>query len=537
MPRQRLQNLGRYGLVSDLIPSQAPPEAWTSLYNVMCEDGALRSVKGERKLFNLVIRPLYHASYQGPDGKWWLIVSDGAQVYAYDVVNKTGSKISGDTAWAGGFVTITSLNGVLVVNSASDGPFYWDYGATPPANKLVALPGWDASWRCREMVAFRYYLVALGMTEGGEPFPHKLRWSNSAQEGSLPTLWIAAQTNDAGDELIGETQGKIVGGRLVRDYLWIVKEDAIYQMSWIGGEYVMRVDRMHGSVGTRLQRGFAEMNGGMVVFTTSDLLWFDGQQATSLVDNVVRKALYSYVSEEYFDLSAVFVHAPTTQLFVSVAGTENGQLTTSLVYHWVDRTWGHKALANSYGFDSALVSLGTAKEAWDDLGPAAPFIPYPRFIQGKTWDEQRDGSWNKGVYQPSVPDVILYESDEVTDPGTPLWWVSLLAIDNTNSAGDELFCQAQRVGLPIEGADGLAMITEVWPEMTGDIPVRLTFGAQMTVDGDLLWDAPIEFMPGRDFSVTPRVTGRWLAVRVESQSRGKWRLSGLTLDWQRAGER
>jgi hypothetical protein len=251
----------------------------------------------------------------------------------------------------------------------------------------------------------------------------------------------------------------------------------------------------------------------------------------------VRNALYSYVSEEFFDLSQVFVHNPTTQLMVSVAGTGNGQLTTTLVYHWIDRTWGHKQLNSGYGFDSALISLGTAQETWDDLGPVAPLIAYPRFVQGKTWDEQRDGSWNKGVYQPSVPDIVLFESDEVTDQQNPLWWVSLLAIDNTNSAGSSIFCQAQRVGLPIEGADGLAMITEVWPEMTGDIPVTLTFGGQMTIDGDIRWDDPITFTPGQDFSVTPRVTGRWLAMRVESNDRGKWRLSGMTLDWQRAGER
>jgi hypothetical protein len=529
MPRQRIDNLGKIGLNTDVSPYDLPPQAWTRLFNCVTQDGALRSAPGERKLFNLQIKPLYHTGFVGPTGVQFIVVSDGAKVHAY---NMQGVRfdLTPTTDWQSGFVSFTNLNGVLVVNSRSDGPFYWS-GDT--ADKLVVLPGWDTNWRCREMVAFRYYLVALNMTETNVEYPHKVRWSNSAAEGSLPTLWVAAATNDAGSDLIGETQGPIVGGALVRDALWIVKEDAVYEMRWIGGEFIMQLSRLK-NIGTRLQRGFAPLRGGLVIFTTSDLLFFDGTNSRSLVDMRVRQGLYGSISEELWDFSQVFVHEDSSQLFIQ--GVEAGfrQLSSALVWNFEEDTWGHRRLSFGYGMDAVLATVVSGLPTWDELGAVAPLVqPTPFWIPGRSWDEQRDGSWNKGVYQPSVTDVLLYESND-TDTA---WWVALVAIANTDSDGQPKTCIAERVAIPIEGADGLAMVTEVWPEVRGDAPVEISIGSQMAANDAPIWDAPIAVTPGVTQSITPRLTGRYIAVRVRSQADGRWALGSLTLDWQRAGER
>lgn len=522
MPRLRIPDLGSVGMISDIIPSLAPPAAWTNLINCSTNDNSIGSMRGERRLFDLQIKPTYHSTYQSPDGRWFVIVSDGVSVHAVDLITKTAKNITppGD-AWASGFTSFANLNGVLVVNNAMEGMFFWDTGATLPADQILKpCPGWDAGWRCEMVCAYRYYLVALNMTEADVNYKHKVRWSNSAQEGDLPTEWVASTANDAGDDLLGETGGAIVGGALVRDSLYIVKEDAIYAMSWIGGEYVMRVDRLKSEVGTRIKRGFFPAMGGIIVFTSSDCIYFDGQNATSIVDMRIRRTIYATLSEELWELSQVYVAPTTSQIYIAGARAGAINLSDAFVFNYEEKTWGHRRLVNSYGFDTIFVTDAVGTLTWDELG-------------GKTWDEQNDGTWNKGVYQPSVPDTIVYESND-TDTA---WWVSVISFELGNSDGTPKYCMAERVGLPIGRADQMMMITEVWPEAVGEAVIQISVGAQIAEGGEIIWDGPHNFEVGKQASIKPRVTGRFVGIRVESHTLKSWQLGALTYDFEPAGER
>lgn len=536
MPRQRISDLGSVGLLSDLVPSMAPPAAWTGMINCTTNDNSIQSVRGERKLFDLQIKPVFHTAYQDPGGRWFVIVSDGVAVHAVDLITKTAKVITpaGD-AWASGFISFANLNGVLVVNNAMEGMFYWDTGAALPADQILKpCPGWDAQWRCEYVCAYRYYLVALNMTEADVNYKHKVRWSNSAQEGDLPTEWVAATSNDAGDDLLGESGGAIVGGALVRDSLYIVKEDSIYAMSWIGGEYVMRVDRLKSGVGTRIKRGFFPAMGGIIVFTSSDCLYFDGQNATSIVDMRIRRTIFDTLSEELWELSQVYVAQTTSQIYVSGARAGAINLSDAFVFNYEEKTWGHRRLVNSYGFDTIFVTDAVGTLTWDELGTPAPTSdPYPRFVGGQPWDEQTNGTWNKGVYQPSVPDTIVYESND----SDTAWWVSVLSFELSNSDGTPKYCMAERIGLPIGSADNMAMITEVWPEAVGSATIQISVGGQISEGGTINWDGPYDFVVGKQASIKPRVTGRFVGIRVESQTIQPWRLGALTYDFEPAGER
>ena len=528
MERMRIANLGSVGLNTDVQPYLLPPEAWTQLYNCRTEDGELRSVVGNQKLFDLAIRPTYHTSYVGPTGTPYLVVSDGAKTFIYDIQGNGTEITPASGAWAGGFVSFPVLNGVLVVNSASDGPFYLDTSVA--LGPMLALPGWDPTWRCREMVVHRYYLVALNMTEGAALFPHKVRWSNSAQEGSLPTEWVASASNDAGSDLAGETPGDIVGGRLVRDSLYIVKEDAVYDMRWIGGQFIFEIDRMKGGVGTKLQRGFTEMLGSLVVVTTSDLRVFDGTRDISIADAKVRKGISNAISDEYWKESQVFYHKPTSTLYLAGVSAGYNQLSNALTYNTEEATWGHRDVRFSYGFDSIFVDTSGNSLTWDDLGTPAP--TNGSWIPGQPWDSQTNGSWDKGLYQAGVQDIVIYEGDD----SDLAWWVSVIARTNTNSDGSEKVCRAERVAVPIEGAEGLAEITRVWPEIRGEAPVDMWIGGQMAANGNVQWDGPFRVVPGETESIDPLITARYVSVKLQSEDVGSWSLGSITVEWEPAGE-
>ena len=517
--RQRIDKIGATGLNTDRHPHELPPQALTACSNVQTADGKLRSVTGETKLWDLAIEPKYQFSYLSPAGVQYLVVSDGTSTYTYSVTGGGAEEDISPDPWSGGRVTFAVLNSVLVVNSESDGLFFW----TGPGDPLTAMSDqadWDDDWRCKQVVAYKYFLVALGMVAdgagGSESYPHKIRWSNSAEPGDIPLAWEAAADNDAGADILGETTGKIIGGAIIRDQLWIVKEDGIYAMSWVGQPAVMQTIRLSG-IGTNIPQGFAELLGGMAILTTNDLILFDGTQFRSLVDSRVRNELVAMLGGQLWDRSQIFVHVPSTTLFVAACGPGYERLTQALVFNWTEDTWTKRSLQLASGLGEAIISVSEGN-IWDDMHIA--------------WDDY-SGTWDYGLHRPNIPDIVVYESDAANTD----WWVSVIAVVNSNSDGSPKPCFAERVALPLEGADGLAIVTEAWPEVLGTAPITIQFGSQMSPQGPVRWGESFLVTPGTDYHITPRITGRFIALRISSLDTGYWELGALTLNWERAGER
>jgi hypothetical protein len=535
MPRQRIEAIGSIGLNTDVPPTLLPPQAVTTLRNVVTSDGALRSGSAFKKLFNVLVEPRYTFQYKGANIDQYLIVSDGIAVYAYSMQGVGEEITPTEGGWNGGRVTFCNHNTVLVVNSASDGAFYWP----GPSSPLLPLPGWDTSWQCVEMASYKYFLVALGMTEGGTEYLQKLRWSNSAAEGELPTAWTPTIFNDAGDDLVGETAGAIVTSALVRDQLAIVKTDALYSMNWIGGNNVMQVTRVAGGIGSRIPDGVAEWRGNLLIFSTDDLLLWDGQGVKSIVDRRVRNGIFDEVDPQYWDLSKLYVHYPSNRVLIGVVPAGQNRITAALIWDWEEDTWTVRdGISHGYGFTEAVVNVTYDTLTWDGLETTpvpwgqSPAGTVPFWEVDKDWDSQ-DGSWNKNTYSPILPDLLVFESNEANTE----WWVSLTNVNSHDMSVSPISTQVERVGLPIEGVDGFAQINAAWIEASGDQPFLFYVGAHDYPDEAPRWEPPWTIVPGRPTQVTPRCTGRFIAWRIESNDRGVWEVSGITFDWQRAGER
>lgn len=520
--RTRIDRLGAAGLNTDVQPYLLDSKVVTDMRNVITSDGELRSASGETKLFDLDIAPTYRFSFLGYDSTTpvqYFVVSDGVDVWIY-TWDGTGEDITPTSAFTGGPVTFTTLNGILVVNSATDGAFYWPGTGDP----LEALPGWDADWLCRDMKAYGYQLVALGMLDDDDgPARSKLRWSSSAAAGELPAEWVPAAENDAGDAILGETSGDIVGGCLMRDRLAVVKEDSVWWLQYVGGDFVMQLTRAHGEhLGTRLQEGFAEMAGGLVLFTIGDVLLFDGNTAKSLAEGRVRKRIKDSVSMYQWRKAQVSVNHAASTLTVCIPETGYDRLTAAYIYNWEEDTWSVRGIGHAYGLGSGNPDDADDSEDWDTWGATIP------------WDDRIDRPWDAPAKNHATNETVLFQSNEDNDA----WWVSVLDRSTVDVDGGAVICSVERVALPIEGADGLAMIREVWPEVRGSIPsVQMSIGSQMAANGDITWEGPFTVVPNQQICITPRITGRFIAWRIHSEDVGDWAVSSLTLDWVRAGER
>ena len=589
------------GLNTDIGPSLLGPEYLSFMYNMEVINGSLRAVRGERKLFDLDIQPLYHTAFVDPQGTQWIIVSNGVSVWAYQI-DGTGEDIS-HSDWLGGVVTFCDLNGVLVCNSETDGLYYWPgtgevltqwpgpgddqrdwlsgsgapsagtgadgdyYWRTDTSDWYEKSGGawstttggveygwrWDDGWRTQYIDSYRYYLIALGMTEDEAEYPYKVRWSTSAEEGAIPIQWQILASNEAGSDILGETSGRIIGGKKIRDAYYVVKEDALYSLVWIGGAYVMQLTRLQGTIGTNAPFAFSEFAGSLVVATSTDLLLFDGSRQVSISDNIISRALFNAISEPYWERTRLYFHQPTNTLFVAFVREGAGTLSDAMLFSTDDSAWGHKALTRGYGFDTAYVTLELEGVTFDSVSTdgrttecdwnseGLPINCVQTLIEG--WVEPTGASlwyaertidelyvtYNKGLYQPSVPDTLIYESD-----GEGGWWVSVLALDYTNSDGTAKECRCERKGLPIEQARGIFLLNELWVEGRG-APWSMSFGYQGTPDGLVNWTAALEIDPNVGLPYDPIVTGRYLAWKIKSLTPDPWVLDAFTLNWEPAG--
>jgi hypothetical protein len=524
MPRQRVDNLGQIGINSDLMPPSLPINAWTKGMNVEVMDGAVGLSLGERRILNLDVRPEFHYAYTDPLGEQYLVISNRDKVYIYRVdegdptLPPAGSDITPAGFVTQGRISFASLNGVLIVNSSTSGPYYWSgvWGTD-----LVALPGWNADWVCTSMVAYREHLVALNMTEGANLYPHKIRWSSAAGPGEIPNEWVGSLSNAAGSMILGDTQGTITGACVVRDGLWVVKEDSIIPVNWVGGDFIMVPSRAIGGVGTPLIHGFEEWQGGLLILTSQDLILFDGVNQRSIVQERVKTLLGQILAGGAAERARLDVSSTLNRVIVQGVLGGRTRHTDGLVLAFGTGadSWGHRQLFNGYGFSNAVVNLSTAEDNWEDLT--------------ETWEDW-DVAWAVNRYTPSQPIPLAMQSN---DADTEWWATALVPFDSSDYAGNPRTSMVERRGIPIEGSDGIAMVTELWLDLFNETPVVVQVGAQVTVDAPVRWTPERTIQPGEKARIPVGKRGRYVCLSIMARETGFWRLSSMTIDWEHDGER
>ncbi|WBC28579.1 virion structural protein [Thiohalocapsa phage LS06-2018-MD04] len=503
MPIQRIEGFGNAGWITDLSPASLPPGAWTECKHTIPHDGKAVRAWDTDPVFDLDIEPRFRFSFRDPSNRQFLIVGNGTQVFAYNIGTGVGEEITGEeitpydavpTPVFSDQCSFCAHNGVLCYSTFNHGIFYWP----GPGNQLIVFPsvdpgdgsniGWryDRSWRCTALASFKYYLIALGMSEDGEFYQHKIRWSASAPDGAVPTEWTATTENDSGDDVLGETAGPILGAQQVQDALWIIKQDGVYSLNYVGGNEVLGNRRLAGELDVSSRDATQEYLGRLVVLSGRDLYSYDGAIMRSLVDQKVRDALNESMAGRY-DRGKIFVDQFVENLWVLGGPTGDGRHTEALVLDLTTGAWGHQYLNNAY----ALVSLA-----------------------------ERGTSLGVYALESNVANTSWFASKLTREPTTSQSFISRIA----------------RSGIPFEGSPGRAMITEVWPEIQGSGDFQISVRGQETLSGAMVEDGPYVFSAPGDYHLTPRVSGRFLGYALESNSTTGWEVDNLTFRYEVSGE-
>jgi hypothetical protein len=514
-----IKNLGAVGYLKDVLPHQLPPNAWSEGQNVRFVDGYVERMSGHTSVYGTpTVVPNWLLPVPGLTDYYWIYASL-AKVYMVDsarthteITRAAGGDYGGnlDVNWNGGL-----LNGIPVLNNGVDDPQFLN--PPTPASDLALLTNWPANTKVRVLRPFKQYLFGMDWTESGTRFQHKVRWSNQAAAGAVPSSWdVTSSTVDTGQATLPDSGGFALDSLPLRDVNIVYKENEIWGFQYVGGAQVFRPYRIVSEAGM-LTRDCAVTfyNKGLrhAVFGGDDLLIHDGNTAESIADRKLRRWLYSQISTSNFERCFAAPNYPMSEVWFCFVQEGQTHANLALPWNWRTGVFGTpRQLPNIRYATAGLINDGVAGTSWDsDSG---------------SWDSDTS-AWDERLYGSASKKLLM---------GVPTG-PTLQFVDQGNQfAGTNFTAYIERVGIPYARVDRNGdpesdvnvkkLMTELWPrfEASPGTVVEIYVGSHEEVNQGVNWAGPFNFIVGTHQKINPMVQGRFLAVKFQSTANAQWKL-------------
>lgn len=522
MTRVSIHNVGAIGVVKDLPPHTLPPEAWSAASNVRFQDNKAIKFKGFEDVLGAPSAAPYWAMNVVDQTTAFWIYASLTKLYATDgtthaeITRTVGGDYSttADQLWHGGV-----LGGLPVITNGVDDPQAW--ASLSLASDMADLANWPANYVCQVIRPFKNFLVALDITKSGTRYPHTVLWSHPADPGSLPSSWDTADaTKDAGEfELNDSNAGIIKDGLALGDLFFIYKEQSVWALQFVGGQFVFRNLPIFQGLGILTAGCVTTFDQGRQHFACNGerLYVHQGSSPTFLGDRRTHKFLQANLDET--NAMRSFCVANPREHEVWFCFPENGATYPSMALVWNSRD-------NVIGVK--------------ELDPEVPHIAVGFGTEGSgdsTWDSD-SGTWNSDTTtwdeRLFVGHILGLVQSNVTD-------TKLQRLDMTNQeAGTNMTATLERTGLAISGRDrqgqpkvdfGIRkLVTRVWPKIDASGPINVYVGSQEKEKDAVTYSAALPFDPSTDEFVDCCAEGRLIAIKFESTTDVSWELEGYDIE-------
>lgn len=552
MPRVRIDNVGSVGFVKDAFAQETPPEAWTTVQNAR-----MSKLGAEKFLGHALALGTGTAGFNAnPYWMFYIAVAGGAFFVAAcatkvlcrlaaspytetDISRAVGGAYTGteDQKWNGG-----QYGGIAVFNNGADVPQVWN---TPAAGtKLVGLDSfasggdaWPSNYRCAVMRPFGRFLVALDITKNTTRYPQMVKWGDPADAGSMPASWDPANTAKlAGEYSLADGSGNAIDCLPLRNQNMIYLQNEVWSQTLSGTNNIFRWDRQIKTQGTLARNCMALFKARGIemhaVLGTDDLFVHNGQSATSIADEKVRRWFFQQLDPTNYGRSFVVNNPIYNEVWFCIPEIGQSEPTLAMVWNYNDDTIGFRDLLKA-------TSNGDTRTTAATQGSQCIMPGFITDLNAETWASD-SASWDS--------DTTIWDALNA-NPATP----RLLMLDK--SAGNRAFLldstgqfdatnptvTLERIGLAIAGQDRqgqpkadqqmVKLITEVWPKF--EAPAGTVFsiqvGAQMEENDGVTWSAAVNYTVGTDQKVDCYLSGRFLAIRITVTSSAVWRLLNYEL--------
>lgn len=571
---------GSVGLIynTDRIPYDLPPQGWNFAHNVRFFNNDAMAARGWLHRVDIGEKCEQIDYNAGIDGNYWIAYGQNGIYTIQDALVITEASRRVDPAdpltivpYTSGDWQVGNFQGVPIATNDQDMPQAQFHAGTAPDATTWFLDlsngyGWPGTDTCKILVGYKNFLVALNITESGTNYPTKIRWSDAAAPGNLPTDWSVGSASSLSREIILRADtGPIVAAEVLRDDLIVYTANAVFRLTYTGGPYVMQLREVTTNFGAFGPHSVIQAKGIHLVLTRDDLGWFDGNSFSSLLNGKARVVLQQFLISAQRGKARICYHSAYDEIWFGMvisgsftvinvaAGTSQGAIAQRQAPYLVDmaelpdRETTDRIAFNAYG--------------WNQLAQLPD-------LDG--WDKTGDLNWNTPAQQGSPDDYYviglgkdgdLYRMDYGYEYLPFSKFESILEKTDLNITGDEntsvalavypRFSSEQLQQTPtIRTWDDMGVHGQLWdnsvaadPDFSsyawnqffdGREPARLYIGSQQAAGEEVQW------RDGKEIIDQRKVTGKARGVRhgIKIVSQGvPWRLSGYAVEYVDSGRR
>ena len=499
------------GVVADIDPANVPENYWTEAINMVPRPRGMERARGYQEIYATpLFGPTFLMATPQLGVKYWIY----AGFSAVATVDPNGQHVDvtpDDLAapverngWSGG-----NLNGIAVINSLENGPFYWFEGI---GDQALPLPGQRPNTRYDAIRTFKYHVIGLGVTDNTGTYPDAIHWSDGADPGQIPATWVPAAENEAGDDILADESGAIIDGLALRDAFYIYKQDSVYEMTYTGGATVYQTRKVFGSTGVLTRNCVVRVKGTHVVLGNGDIYRHDGQSTESLVDGKMRDTFFAAIDDANYENSFAVYLEPREEVWFCVPSTGQERPDIALVWNVTTNEFGYRALPQCDFAAAGVVGEQQSLEVWDD--------------DEMPWNSDLT-AWLDQTINNTEDSVLLADAD-----GEKFY----LANTGVLAAGEPYRASIGKLSINLGDPEREKSVRRVWPHIEGVRDATYTLELFNQRDPMAAQEQVIvrDFQPGVH-GVAVNINCRYLGMRIYSDTESEWFCSGFDVDYSEQG--
>ena len=554
-----LRDLGAVGLITDANPYSLPPNALSKAVNVIFDENRIQRAPVFKQLFPAIRSLLSYTdssdTYASATGTYDAAEGTSASVsrfvsyYADPVFGETVFLCDRDgavRAYPNGTLSIVTPAGTLVTNDepwthaqVAGLSFLARKGMRPYARNLktdatYSLIGgdWVSTHSAAVVRSYLDYVVMLNVTKGTTEYPTMVKWSNPVEYSSAIGSVNWDPTNPgyiAGENILGQMTSGIRDGLVLGNSFIIYSKDQVWIMEYTGSSLVFNFRALFPNGGIFNTNCVVEIEGKHYVFGEDDIYIHDGVSKQSIADGRVRRGVYNSIN--YSKRSSAFVmHDSVSNLVYFCYNTLANEVkwgntqfcNRAAVFNYRSNTWSFMDLPNIIGGAESNVDLQKNT--------------YP--VVDQTYEVYNSSFVSFEGAKPKVTIALGITDTANSLTESRVYVVDLPAVSLTN-----LSVTPETVVAPTMGREGIDMddssgiplrayktITEIVPQATfntANSSFTWKIGSSDLPNGVVNWRSTVNFNPTSEYKMDMKVSGRYLAYEITTNSIEDFRISGF----------
>lgn len=551
MTIMRVRNVGSKGVVKDLPAFDLPPEAWSDSNNVRFIAGRIEKIGGffpvlsenmptEAPLAILSKNNTQEQIYATKDSIYKVNGREHENISKLVSGNPHKYNAAADSTWY-----YTTLSNSIVMNTPLEDP----QGLTPGVERFADIPGWGVpntgapdtkvDWKAGRIRAFKNYLIALDMTEGGVAYPQRIRWSDISYVNGLPTNWYQdSESTDGGFNDLSDANGRILDGLPLRDSFVVYTNQETYLMEYVGGINIFTFKKLFSTSGILAPECVAEFEQKHFVITKDDIFVHNGSSKEPVASGRVKQYLIDEISSTNPLATKVFAYTPKKEIWITYVGP--GQQSESnddlewtcnkcAIWNWEWDTWYFTDIPPSFDINLAPPP-DVETMMWEEFSEDEDY-----------WDSTKwkDEQWSvlgkdfvRRIPYIASADGYLYTVDTGEDQVRLVGGVEtrrpvVAHLTRTHLDMDEL----------VESIRSHKFIKHITPQIRGSGEIHCYVGGSFNATQEPTWDNYQVFDIEEDIKIDAFSNNRYPAIRFADLGKGSWSFQGYDIDFVVEGVR